>query len=357
MRIEKNAMVSAIDKVKGVIPKKATVPALEGALVKDGYLIANNTEIAVQVKLGAAGANDRYVIPTKALDMIRKMPDDRIEIRDEGKNMLSISCRAARNRMQTVGPDEFSYDAIKDASDKVVTVSGAQLMSAIKRVGMAASTSAAQMLMRGIYFEGERDRFNLVALDGHRIALAELPATGADGIRFVVPKTSTDRLFPLISADGGDKVKISIDEYSAVFAAEDYAASARLIDGTYFDYKSMMNLKGENAIELPRKELVDALGRATMVAGGTIPIVFEIHGDGVTILVTAPTGDYKEDLALDTEAAAEIRIGFDSKLFLDSLSNFVDDRVTITYNGPRNPVYITEEATSYKVLVLPVRIS
>ena len=356
MRIEKNVMVAAIDKVKGVIPKKAAVPALEGALVKDGYLIANNTEIAVQVKLEAAGGDDRFIIPAKALDMIRKMPDDWLDIRDEGKNMLSISCRSARNRVQTVESAEYAYDAINDTADAQITVNGNALVTALKRVGFAASPYAVQPLMRGICFDGKEDRITLVALDGHRIAVAELPARGAEGIRFVVPRSSTDKLFPLVCMDGDD-VKISIDEYSSTFAAEGYAAAARLVDGTYYDYERMMGMNRGEGVELPRKELTEALARATMVAGGTVPIIVEVHGDSVTISVEAAMGDYKEEIILDDGSPADIRIGFDSKLLLESLGNFMDDRITVTYTGPKSPVYITEKTTSYKVLVLPVHIS
>lgn len=57
MKLHKYEIVNAIDKVKSIAPKEATIKALEGVLVNNGYLIASNMEVTVTFKLeGSEGA-------------------------------------------------------------------------------------------------------------------------------------------------------------------------------------------------------------------------------------------------------------------------------------------------------------
>ena len=44
MKIQKTELAAKLNQIKGVVPKKTTMPILQGILVKEGYLIANNLE-------------------------------------------------------------------------------------------------------------------------------------------------------------------------------------------------------------------------------------------------------------------------------------------------------------------------
>ena len=49
MKVKKYELVRIIDKLKSVVQKNTVHPALGGVLVKEGYLIAANGEITIQV--------------------------------------------------------------------------------------------------------------------------------------------------------------------------------------------------------------------------------------------------------------------------------------------------------------------
>ena len=55
MKLKKYELVRAIDKVKSVVQKNPQRPALGGVLIKEGYVIAANNEITIQVKVEGAG--------------------------------------------------------------------------------------------------------------------------------------------------------------------------------------------------------------------------------------------------------------------------------------------------------------
>ena len=52
--VQKYEISRTIDKLKSIVQKNDQFPALGGVLVKDGYLIASNTEMTMQLKLEAS---------------------------------------------------------------------------------------------------------------------------------------------------------------------------------------------------------------------------------------------------------------------------------------------------------------
>ena len=79
MIVQKSILSQKISKLKNVVPKKPTISALQGVLVKEGYLIANNLEMTVKAKLeGMEG--ETFIIPMKAFDLIGNLPDGDVEV-------------------------------------------------------------------------------------------------------------------------------------------------------------------------------------------------------------------------------------------------------------------------------------
>ena len=87
--------------MKGIVPKKTTMPALQGILVKDGFLIASNTEMTVKVKLEGA-ENEYFIIPERAFDLISNLPDGEMNISVTGKNIITIQVDKIKNTRQWI---------------------------------------------------------------------------------------------------------------------------------------------------------------------------------------------------------------------------------------------------------------
>jgi DNA polymerase sliding clamp subunit (PCNA homolog) len=96
MKVQKAELAQKIAKIKSVVPKKASMPVLQGILVKDGYLIANNTEMTVKAKLeGIKG--ESFIIPAKAFDLIANLPEGELEILLEENNVITIKADKIKN--------------------------------------------------------------------------------------------------------------------------------------------------------------------------------------------------------------------------------------------------------------------
>lgn len=113
MKVQKYEISRTIDKLKSIVQKNDQFPALGGVLVKDGYLIASNTEMTMQLKLEASKGSC-FIIPMKAFDVIKNLPDGEVIIDADGKNIVTIKTKAIKNKYQSYPPEEFSFDITED---------------------------------------------------------------------------------------------------------------------------------------------------------------------------------------------------------------------------------------------------
>ena len=96
MKVQKTELAAKLNKIKGVVPKKTTMPVLQGILVKEGYLTANNMEMTVKAKL--EGIEDEcFIIPERAFDLINNLPDGEVEISVADQNTILIKADKIKN--------------------------------------------------------------------------------------------------------------------------------------------------------------------------------------------------------------------------------------------------------------------
>lgn len=213
MKVQKYEIARVIDKLKSIVQKNDQFPALGGILVKDGYLIASNSEITMKVKLEASEGS-YFIIPMKAFDLIKNLPDGEIDISATDKNVVMIKIGAIKNKYQSYPPEEFNFDITEDPEADGVELNGKKIMEAISHVIYAAADGGANTQMTGIYFEGTDSGVSLAALDGHVVAVDSVKAEGTKDMKLIVPKTTAKKL---ISMGVIDDVTLTYTKNSAVY--------------------------------------------------------------------------------------------------------------------------------------------
>ncbi|MCD8011609.1 MAG: DNA polymerase III subunit beta [Lachnospiraceae bacterium] len=351
MKVMKYELARAIDKLKSVVQKNEAFPALSGILVNNGYLIASNTEITIQVKLEAA-AGESFIIPMKAFDLIKNLPEGEVTVQDDSKHVVTIQMEKIKNRYKSFAPDDFSYTPMDIETSGMAKLNGKRIMEALGHVVFAASDKDANKWMNGVYFDGKDDLLRVVALDGHVIAVDSMAAEGVAGMKLIVPKTAIKKL---LSMGMDDDVELLYDDTQMVFRATDYSIHTRLVDGKYFAYEKMF---GESRMVtiIDRKSLQGAMTRAKMCVEDNQPVIFDISGYDLNISIKDRMADYNETVELQEESAEEIRIGFSPKLVLEAAKAFTCDNISLSFSGPKRPMVIEAEDSDMKAVVLPVAI-
>ena len=135
----------------------------------------------------------------------------------------------------------------------------------------------------------------------------------------------------------------------------EYTIYTRLIEGKYFAYQKMFT-EGEINTCASRTALIGAMTRAKMCTEEKQPAVFQIEDDVLNISIRDKLADYQEQVPLQETVCKSIRLGFDSRLVLETLKAFTCDNIALGFTSPRTPMIVEAEDSDMKAMVLPVAI-
>lgn len=346
MKIQKTELAQKLNKIKGVVPKKTTMPVLQGILVKDGYLVANNIEMTVKAKIeGREG--ESFIIPERAFDLINNLPDGEIEISAESDNIITIQADKIKNKYQTMPPAQFPTKASQEEGSEL-TIKAETLLESMKRVSYAVPAQARNPVMTSMCLQAREGRLNFVGLDGCVLAWDKVDYDGE--FELLIPKNTVDKLKAL--GMSGD-VQIRHSKTGAVFITKDFEVYTRLIEGEYFKYRTMFSeLPLHTAVS--RISLLDAMIRAKMCTEERCPVRFELEEGSLNLSIKDKTTDYHETVELQKNMTKPLTIGFDARLVLETLKAFDCENVGLSFGDPKMPMIVEAEDSDFKTIVLPV---
>lgn len=349
MKIQKTDLAQKLNKIKGVVPKKAANPVLQGILVKDGYLIASNTEMTIKAKIeGIEG--EPFIIPERAFDLINNLPDGEMEVSASSNNAITIKADRIRNKYQTMDPEQFPMMASQEEGSEM-TIQAGMLLGSMRRVSYAVPAQGSNPVMASMCLQAGGGQLNFVGLDGHVLAWDRVDYDGE--FELLIPKNTVDKLKSL--GMSGD-VQIRHSKTGAVFITEGFEVYTRLVEGEYFTYRTLFKeLPLHTAVS--RMALLDAMTRAKMCTEERCPVRFQMEGRSLNLSIKDMATDYHETVGLQTDIAEALTIGFDARLVSETLKAFDCEDIRISFGGPRMPMTVESEDSNFKAIVLPVAIN
>lgn len=348
MKIQKTDLAQKLNKIKGVVPKKTTMPVLQGILVRDGYLIASNMEMTVKAKIeGTEG--ESFIIPERAFDLINNLPDGEMEISAAAGNIITIKADKIKNKYQTLDPAQFPTTASQDEGSEL-RIKAEMLLKSMKRVSYAVPAQNTNTVMTAMCLQAAGGQLNFAGLDGHVLAWDKIDYDGE--FELLIPKNTVDKMKSLgLSGE----VQIRHNKTGAVFITEDFEIYTRLIEGEYFKYQTLFKELPLHTV-VSRIALLDAMTRAKMCTEERCPVRFELEGGSLSLSIKDKTTDYHETIELQENIAETLTIGFDARLVLETLKAFDCENVGLSFGGPKMPMIVEAEDSDFKTIVLPVAI-
>ncbi len=348
MKIQKTDLAQKLNKIKGVVPKKTTMPVLQGILVWDGYLIASNMEMTVKAKIeGTEG--ESFIIPERAFDLINNLPDGEMQISAAAGNIITIKADKIKNKYQTLDPAQFPTTASQDEGSEL-RIKAEILLESMKRVSYAVPAQNTNTVMTAMCLQATGGQLNFAGLDGHVLAWDKIDYDGE--FELLIPKNTVDKMKSLgLSGE----VQIRHNKTGAVFITEDFEIYTRLIEGEYFKYQTLFKELPLHTV-VSRIALLDAMTRAKMCTEERCPVRFELDGDALSLSIKDNTTDYHETIELQEGIAEALTIGFDARLVLETLKAFDCENVGLSFGGPKMPMIVEAEDSDFKTIVLPVAI-
>jgi len=336
---------------------RSPLPILQGVLcdVSGGRLQVTGTdnEVTVRTYLEVEALEDgKTVIPAKlAAEAVRKLPAGAVSMAS-ADGEVEITGNGPRFRLREMAVDDYPV-ITDDLSGDTVEVDGDALTRALSQVGVAASTDEARPTLTGVLFEPEEGGLRLVATDSYRLAVRDVPGVMTTGSRLVPYRA----LRELARTVGAGTMTIALGERDASFITDRGRLTARIIDATFPNYRQLLPEAVPNRLAVAKDALLDAVGRAALVAEDHIPVRLSLHDGGVELsVVRQEVGEETEHLT-GTYEGEDMTIAFNTRYLTDGVAAIGGDTVVLETIDPLKPGLLTgTEGDGFRYLLMPVRL-
>lgn len=358
IRAQRDDLADVLTRANRAVGTRTALPVLQGLLCEVSgttlRVTGTDLDVTVRTQLEVEVIDEgRAVIPGKYLsEAVRKMPAGQVTI-GATDNDIEIEGNGPRFTLRPLAADDFptQEDVVADG----VEVDGEELADAINQVTIAASGDGARPILTGVLFETSDEGLRMVATDSYRLAKRDLPGVGLEGSGLIPARG----LRELARTIGAPKVSAQLRDREAVFTSDRGSLRLRLIDGNFPKYQSLLPEKYPNHVLLDRDELLEALGRVTLVAEDHIPVKLKLMDGGVEVSVSRQdVGAETEHLAGDYSGAEEeVSIAFNPRYLQDGVTAIAGDKVRIQVIDSYKPSVIDGGTDGdFLYLLMPVRV-
>ena len=364
---EKEKILKAINSVVRAVPSRTTMPILEGILIRTNKdhikLTTYDLELGIEYIVDSNIEEEGSTVVNSIMfsEIIRKLPDNEINISLDNKNILTIECEGSLYKLSTMNPEEFP-ELPRIYADKSLEIEQTILKGMIRKTIFAVSQEENRPIFTGCLFEVVNNKLNVVAIDGSRMGWVSSNLTkSVKDIKVVIPGKTLNEVNKIIT-DSYEMIKIGVSKNQAIFEMENCKIVTRLLEGEFLNYRSIIPTNYETKIRINKNVLQNCLERVSLISSSQIekekkyPVKINIEIGKITILCANQTGDAKEEIYIETEGK-NLEIGVNPKYFLDALKVIEDEEIFIEFGNSISPCIIKpiEEEKEYIYMILPIR--
>lgn len=352
---------SAVSNVSRAVSAKATIPALEGVLIKayNGSLEISgyDLEIGIVTSIEATVMEEGEIVVSARLfnDIIRKLPEEIVSIETDDRMITYIHSGAAD--YQIVGINSAEYPELPNVEEKcAMTVNAEIFKNMIRQTVFATSDNMAKPIYTGSLFEIKDGLFKIVAVDGFRMAIREENVDSDIEAKFVVPAKTQNEILKLIT-DNKKDVSMIVGQRHITFKIENYSIVSRLLEGNFLDYK--MPPSAATQFVISTRVLASSVERMALLTSEKIqsPVRCSISADEIKLSCSTSVGR-ANDMIPASVTGSDVEIGFNNRYLLDALKNADTDEVRVLLNGSLQPMIIRPvSGQSFTFLVVPMRLA
>lgn len=356
-------LAEAVSNVSRAVSTKATIPALEGVLIKayDGKLNISgyNLEIGITTDIEATIQNEGEIVVSAKLflDIVRKLPEEIVFIETDDRMITYITC--GQVDYQIVGMSSVEYpDLPSFEQTDGITVNEKILRDMIRQTVYAVSENTAKPIYTGSLFEIENGIFKIVAVDGYRMAIRSENVDSESNTSFVVPGKTQQEVLKLLNEDE-ENVEIIIGMRHITFKVKNYRVISRLIEGTFLDYKTTIPKEEKTEVVINTRKIINSVERMSLLNNDRIqsPVRCKFSDDEIKLSCASAVGRANDVISVPV-IGESVEIGFNNRYLLDALKNSDTDEIKLVLNGALAPMIVKPvKGDCFLSIVVPMRLA
>ncbi len=370
LKIKKEILLDNLNKVSRAISTKNLIPILSGIkfdLTSEGLtLTASDNDITIQTfipvdsdqmnieKEGSIIIQGKYI-----LDIVRKLPDDfiNIEVLDELK--ILISTENSEFNLNGISKNEYPNISLEE-KEEFIEINSKTFRNIINQTSFATSNDESRPVLTGINFKINGNILECNATDSYRLSrkIVNLEKVADENYNVVIPSKNVLE-FSKILSDDNSNIEMHLFNNKVLFKCDNTIFQSRLISGSYPNTSNLFPNESILKITADLNELYNVIDRASILTSDKEKNVVTLETNGNMLIVrssSAEIGRVEEKMVITKDTDEDIKISFSAKYMMDALKSFINGTVELSFVGEVKPIIITNpEETDLTQLVLPIR--
>ncbi|MGZ8709481.1 MAG: DNA polymerase III subunit beta [Thermoanaerobaculia bacterium] len=358
---------------QGVVEKRSTIPILSNVLLKaaDGRLQIAATDLDVTILSSCAArvtTPGGVTIEAKRLfDIVRSLPEEDVHIAIQENNSVSIEAGTAKFRLLGLPAEDYPTLPTVNVAD-AYTLPLNELKTMVAKVKFAITHEETRFQLNGALLKIQPTKMEMVATDGHRMALINFPQGTGSGkkkgseLTILIPRKALDEILRLEAGEDGN-VLFGVSENQLFFEAGDRRLMARMIDVNFPNYMEVIARDNDRKVMVDRERLLATIRRISLVANErTRAVRFDFAPGKLTVSSTNPElGDARETVPIDY-AGNPFHVGLNAAYVTDFLSAVDTPSVSLDLKDENSQCIGRPASTSedlpydYLYVVMPMRL-
>lgn len=368
----KELLMDIVNTVQKAISPKSVLPILEcmkidahgnGNIKVTGY----NTDICIEYNTVCNVEMGGEIALTSKMfgEIVRRLPDGQVYITVNPENKVTkIKCGVSEFNIS--GVESRDYPNPPELEEKLrFTLDQAVLKNIIRKtISFSAQAEGKRPILTGILFEIKNNVLNVVASDGHRLALVkEELKINIEDTKFIVPAQNIRELLKLLKDE--EQVEIILSSRHVLFEFENFSFYSRLMEGEFLKYDAVMAATNSIICTVEKKEINACLERAMLLinedavssSSRRSPVRINIDEDSMDITCITSRGQVSDSVNIKKDGT-NLEIGFNCRFLLDALASCDEDFVKMEFTTALGGCYVkpVDENLMYSFMILPVRL-
>jgi DNA polymerase-3 subunit beta len=348
IRLKRNDFLGELVPMQGIVERKTTIPVLSHLLLNardpkesnDGklHLAATDLDVSLtsrceaEIREGGAIA----VQAKKLIEIIRSLSAPDVLLVQEEPRVLAIRAGSSRFKIHGLAADDFpTLPTVPAADGSRIEIPFADFRRMVAKILFAVSAEESRFQLNGALFKVKDGALEIVATDGHRLALVE---KREESLRKASSPTSTDdsvlvprkALQELQRLEGEGALEFRRGEHHLSFRLGQRELICRILEGTFPDYERVIAKDNDKKVLFDRKALAEAVQRAALMTSDrarAVRLQFSPH-QLVISAVNADLGEAVEEVACEYDGP-EFRLGINPDYLSQFLTAVDTDRVRL----------------------------
>jgi DNA polymerase-3 subunit beta len=370
LTIERAALLKALGHVQSVVERRNTIPILSNVLLSANRdrVSFSATDLDMEIVDDGSAQVDvpgQITAPAHTLyEIVRKLPEGAdVSLSFSGDDpRLVIQAGRSRFNLPVLPAGDFPVMS-NDGLSGPITTDTNDLIRLIDKTRFAISTEETRYYLNGLYVhtvvENGTPMLRAVATDGHRLALAEMPApdgaAGAPGV--IVPRKTVNEARRLLE-DAGESVDLQLSQAKVRFEFNGAQLTSKVIDGSFPDYVRVIPRDNAKVLTVDNGLFAQAVDRvATISAEKSRSVKLAIEPGKVVLTVrNMEAGQATEEVEVDYDGDP-FEIGFNARYLLDVTGQIGGETAEFRFADPASPTLVLDPTDAgVKYVLMPLRV-